>query len=202
MFTGIVQGMGGVLEIQSIADGKRISVDLSSLEHESINIGDSVAVNGACLTVVQLNDGVADFEVSKETLSKCLIDNWKIKDLVNLELALTLQTPIGGHLVSGHVDGTATLIEQTNNAEFTAMEFKTNSEIGQFIATKGSITLDGVSLTINKVSDQASFCHFETMLVPHTLNVTSLGSLKKSSRVHVEVDQIARYIHRMMESRK
>ena len=197
MFTGIVQGTGSVTSISAISSGLDLVLDVNDLDPDRIRLGDSVAVNGACLTVSRIESRHVHFDVSNETLSKCLVGDWATGIRVNLELALTLQTPIGGHLVSGHVDGTAMLVHIRNDSEYTAMEFEVGQNIGKFIAAKGSVALDGVSLTTNTVSDNNEITLFEVTLVPHTLKNTTLGILEAGSMVHVEVDQIARYIHRI-----
>jgi riboflavin synthase len=200
MFTGIVQGTGSVISISPSSSGLELVIDLNDLDPERVRLGDSIAVNGACLTVNRIQNRNVYFDVSRETLSKCRIGDWVTGDGVNLELALTLQTPIGGHLVSGHIDGTAMLVHIRNDREYTAMEFEVNREIGKFIAVKGSVAIDGVSLTTNTVTDEDEITLFEVMLVPHTLKKTTLGALETGSMAHIEVDQIARYIQRVCAS--
>ena len=180
--------------------GLKLALDVGTLESARLQVGDSIALNGVCLTLTRFERNEACFDVSCETLSSGLIGDWKIGERINLELALTLQTPLGGHLVSGHVDGTAIVLERKDKQDFTAMLFETDCLIGKFIAVKGSVAIDGVSLTTNTVTDCQQRTQFEIMLVPHTLACTTLGNLKKDSQVHVEVDQIARYIQRMGES--
>ena len=199
MFTGIVQSLGTLSSIAESTEGVKLAIDMSGFDTGKIAPGDSVAVNGACLTVTGLERGHAKFDVSKETLDKCLIGTWKIGHVVNLELALTLQTPLGGHLVSGHVDGKGTVNQILQQSEFTGISFEVSKGIGQFIAEKGSVAVDGVSLTTNTVKDVENVSVFEVMLVPHTLECTTLGKLKQGSLVHIEVDQVARYIHRMKQ---
>ena len=200
MFTGIVQGTGSVISISSSSSGIDLVLDLNDLGPDRIQLGDSIAVNGACLTVSRIENRHVYFDVSNETLSKCLVGDWVAGDGVNLEMALTLQTPIGGHLVSGHIDGTAKLVHIRNDREYTAMQFEVGRDIGKFIAVKGSIAINGVSLTTNTVTDEDEMTLFEVMLVPHTLKNTTLGILESGSLVHVEVDQIARYIQRICTS--
>jgi riboflavin synthase len=197
MFTGIVQGIGSVVSISAINGGLVLVIDLNDLDPERIRPGDSIAVNGACLTANRIKNRDVYFDVSGETLSKCLIGDWVASDRVNLELALTLQTPIGGHLVSGHIDGAVKLVHIRNDREYTAMQFEVGRDIGKFIAVKGSVAIDGVSLTTNTVTDEDETTFFEVMLVPHTLKNTTLGILEAGSLAHIEVDQIARYIQRI-----
>ena len=197
MFTGIVQSLGTLKRVTETVEGVKLNIDVSGLKTNSINLGDSIAVNGACLTVTGLEKGCATFDVSSETLDKCLMGTWSDGQKVNLESALTLQTPLGGHLVSGHVDGKGTVTKIAYHSEFTGMSFEVSKNIGRFIAEKGSVAVDGVSLTTNTVKDDGNVSVFEVMLVPHTLECTTLGDLERGNQVHIEVDQVARYIHRM-----
>ena len=200
MFTGIIETLGAIIAVRSEHGGIKLKVDLSGLALEDITIGDSIAVNGACLTVTQIDEGLGSFDVSPETISKCLIGEWKEGESVNLETALTLRTPLGGHLVSGHVDGTGSLVERKDSEDSTWMRFSAPREIGRYIAMKGSITIDGISLTSNSVFDEGEVTYFDLTLVPHTLAVTSLGDIKEGARVHLEVDLMARYLDRMHQS--
>ena len=197
MFTGIIQAIGILEQVTDTESGRRVTMNLGDLALEDIKHGDSVSVNGACLTITGLANGNATFDVSPETLDKCLVNEWSVSDRVNLELALDLQTRLGGHLVSGHVDGTGSLVNIDSGIDFTRMDFSVNQELGKFIAPKGSIAVDGVSLTTNEVADDSNATVFTVMLVPHTLANTTLGLLRKGSKVHIEVDMVARYIYRM-----
>lgn len=198
MFTGIIQAKGSIRGVVRRAGDLRLRIDLSGLPGESIGIGDSVAVNGVCLTLVQLEGGVAAFDVSAETLDKTLIGEWQAGRAINLELALTPSTPLGGHLVSGHVDGTGKLLSRTPDGEGERFEFLAPPELGCYIAPKGSIAVDGVSLTTNEVLDTPEGTRFGIMLVPHTLSVTTLGGLRPGAGVHLEIDLLARYLKRML----
>ena len=202
MFTGIIQAIGILEHVTNTESGRRVTMNLGDLALEDIKPGDSVSVNGACLTITGLDNGNATFDVSPETLDKCLVYEWSVSDRVNLELALDLQTRLGGHLVSGHVDGTGSLVNIDSGIDFTRMDFSVNQEMGKFIAPKGSIAVDGVSLTTNEVADDSNATVFTVMLVPHTLANTTLGLLRKGSKVHIEVDMVARYIYRMQEFHK
>ena len=223
MFTGIVRSLGAVHSIRQ-HDGKRggegggcvLEVDLGALAAGAnpapVCVGDSIAVNGACLTVAELRGARARFDVSPETLARCLIGEWAAGERLNLEPALTLQTPLGGHLISGHIDGAGTLLERRRAAdsECTRMQFAAPRAIGRLIASKGAIAVDGVSLTSNAVSDHPGRdpdpgldhdqTRFDVMLVPHTLDATTLGALQPGARVHLEVDSVARYVARLMEA--
>ncbi len=205
MFTGIIQNIGEVVFTLPTAGGVELGIRPRPVSGQSeqwgterISLGDSIAVNGACLTVTGRKGAVLCFDVSQETLSKCLIQAWQSGDHVNLETALTLGTPIGGHLVSGHVDGFAALIKRKSEAGFATFFFAVDPGLGRYIASKGSVAIDGVSLTSNRVSDEPARTTFEVALIPHTLENTTLGKLDEEDPVHIEVDQIARYIDRMM----
>lgn len=198
MFTGIVRACGAVTSLRRAADGYRLAVDVGEFAGQ-IDRGDSVAVGGACLTVAELRGAVAVFDVSPETLDKCLISEWRAGDAVNLEPALTLQTPLGGHLLTGHIDAVGTVVERAGGDGFTRFTVETGRAIGGLIARKGCIAVDGVSLTVNTVADHGDATRFEVMVVPHTLAVTTLGKLQAGARAHLEVDILARYAARLLE---
>ena len=199
MFTGIVQDVGEIESLEPRSGDLVIGIRLGALDTKLVKLGDSIAVAGVCLTAVSIASGCVFFDVSKETLSRTLLANSSVGDGVNLELAMGAQDRFGGHLVSGHVDGSATLIESTASARSTRMRFSGSREVAAFIAEKGSVTLDGVSLTVNEVRDTQAEVIFEVNLVPHTLRVTTLGRLTKKDSVHLEVDMVARYLKRMQE---
>ncbi len=197
MFTGIIECVGSLEETGNIRTGRRLVIEIGQLPGVFPQPGDSVAVNGVCLTVTNIDRTAAAFDISRETLSCSLISEWEIGDRVNIERALTLQTPLGGHLVSGHVDGFARVVSRKDEEGFVEIAFMLPADLGKFMATKGSVAIDGVSLTVNQVTDYAENTRIEVMLVPHTLGHTTLGSLSPDRLVHVEVDQIARYICRL-----
>lgn len=214
MFTGIVRTLGVVKSNRKRGDGRVLVIDMGKLGNpgnldaldmgsgRAIQIGDSIAVNGACLTITDLSNHpncLATFAVSPETMARCLMDEWGAGDSLNLETALTLQTPLGGHLVSGHIDGIGTLIARHPADAFTRMELEAPLAIGRLIAHKGAIAVDGVSLTTNTVSDHAGYTRFEVMIVPHTADNTTLGALQPGARVHLEADTVARYVQRLSE---
>ena len=202
MFTGIVQDIGRVVAVRPHDGDLALDIQPNTLNCESVNIGDSVAVAGVCLTVVRGSKERLTFDISKETLSRTLIGRWTEGDVLNLEPAMSAQDRFGGHLVSGHVDGCATLESLQPAARSTEMTFVVPLDLAPFIAEKGSVTLDGVSLTINAVADKADGVRFGVNLVPHTLSVTSLGSLKQGEAVHLEVDLVARYLKRLMDAQR
>ena len=200
MFTGIIQGLGLIDKIHIDEAGCKLSLDLQAIADQKINIGDSVAVNGVCLTVVTINQHLASFDVSLESLSKTCIGDWTQAEQVNLETALTMQTPLGGHIVTGHVDGIGKMLERTPAGDAIEMIFSVPTPLGRYMAQKGSVCINGVSLTVNRVlEDTQHATTFAVMLVPHTLDVTSLKQLIAGSRVHIEIDVIARYLGRMHE---
>tara|TARA_Y100001960_G_C14705235_1_gene843941 strand:- start:112 stop:717 length:606 start_codon:yes stop_codon:yes gene_type:complete len=197
MFTGIVQDVGVIESIDSREGDLVIQVKPRALHAELVRIGDSIAVAGVCLTVVRNESGGLFFDVSEETLSRTLLADWQGGQGVNLEPAMSAQDRFGGHLVSGHIDGVVTLIESETSARSTRMRFNGSREFAAYIAEKGSVTLDGVSLTVNAVADHEETVGFDVNLVPHTLSVTTLGRLVSGDRVHIEVDLVARYLKRL-----
>ena len=198
MFTGIVAATGRINRATPLAGvdtGIRIEVDTGRLEISDVAIGDSVAVSGVCLTVVERGTGTLSFDVSAESL-RC-IAGLAPACAVNLEKALRFGDRLGGHLVSGHVDGVGTVTKFQPVGESHLLEVEAPAALSRYIAVKGSITIDGVSLTVNAV-DRA---RFSVNLIPHTLEVTTLSGLKRGQRVNLEVDMLARYLERLMEGR-
>jgi riboflavin synthase len=194
MFTGIVQAVGRVATAQAMSDGLRLTLDPGTLDLSDLGVGDSVAVSGCCLTIVAIDQAKLAFDVSAETL-RCTarLDR---PGPVNLEKALRLSDRLGGHLMAGHVDGVGivTRFERAaSDGENVGLEIEAPAELARFIASKGSIAVDGVSLTINAVAAR----RFSVNLIPHTLAVTTLGSLASGARVNLEVDMIARYVARL-----
>lgn len=200
MFTGIVQALGTVVSNVEGNVGRNLGITLSALDTNPVSVGDSIAVNGVCLTVTKLKREIAEFDVSSETAARCRVGDWDIGENVNLETALTLQTPLGGHLLSGHVDGIGNVIHREDEAKFTMMDFEVDRSLGTYIAEKGSVAIDGVSLTVNSIADTKNKTRFEVMLVPHTLSHTTLGERSKGDAVHIEVDQFARYVKRILDA--
>jgi len=198
MFTGIVEGMGRIVARERRGEAARITVDIGTLAiDDAIAIGDSIAVAGCCLTVVGIDRTRLSFDVSAETLS-CTA-GFDREAPVNLERALRLSDRLGGHLTAGHIDGigAVTRMEEIGGAEGSRLlEVDAPAELARFIAPKGSIAIDGVSLTVNTVSGR----RFATNLIPHTLAVTTLGALSPGARVNLEVDLVARYVERLSSS--
>jgi riboflavin synthase len=194
MFTGIIEAVGEVAELQSRGGDVRLRIRTGKLDLGDVALGDSIAVNGVCLTAVELpGDGfVAD--VSRETLSLTSLGQLKAGGRVNLEKALTLSARLGGHLVSGHVDGLGTVVERHDDARSVRFAIAAPDELARYIAHKGSITVDGTSLTVNAVSGS----QFELNIVPHTLQETIMSDYAPGRRVNLEVDLVARYLERLL----
>lgn len=196
MFSGIVAAVGRITRIDPLEQGVRLTVDTAGLGLDDVALGDSIAHNGVCLTVIGIDGRNAQFDVSKETLN-CTAGLDAPGD-VNLEKALRLSDRLGGHLVSGHVDGVGTVRSFERVGESHELVIVAPKPLARYVARKGSITVQGVSLTVNRVADVEDGCEFSINLIPHTVQVTTLGSLKAGSRVNLEIDLIARYAERMM----
>lgn len=194
MFTGIIEAVGTLRQIVRKGDDIRLTVASGKLDLADVRLGDSIATNGVCLTVVQqLADGyVAD--VSAETVSLTGFARYQVGTKVNLEKAVTPTTRLGGHMVSGHVDGIATVEQRLVRGQAIEFWLAAPSELGRYIAHKGSITIDGVSLTVNEVDGS----RFRLTIVPHTAGETTLIDLQVGDKVNIEVDLIARYLERLM----
>ena len=194
MFTGIVQSTGIVAAVEEQGGDARLTIDTGTIDLSGSGLGDSIAVNGVCLTAIDLGGGGFSADVSTETLSVTTIGTLETGSAVNLEPALTMAQPLGGHLVSGHVDGISQLQSLHGDARSTRMEFSIPDGLARYIAVKGSVCVDGVSLTVNEVFDDR-FC---VNIVPHTLEQTIMGHYIEGVRVNIEVDLIARYLERLM----
>ncbi len=192
MFTGIVAAIGRITKIDKREGGVRLVVSASRLGMDDVAIGDSIAVNGVCLTVVTKNAASFGADVSAETLA-CTA-GLDATGEVNLEKSLRLADRLGGHLVSGHVDGVGEVLKFEPAGESMLLRVRAPQALSRYIAKKGSIAIQGVSLTVNDVQD----AEFEVNLIPHTVSVTTLHNLKPGSRVNLEVDMIARYVERML----
>lgn len=192
MFTGIIEVVGSVQEVKPAAGGMRIAVGTGALDLGDVKIGDSIAVNGVCLTVVAVAAARLDFEVSKETLD-CTI-GYAPGARVNLEKSLRLADRLGGHLVSGHVDGVGRVLRFDPVGDNRLLEVEAPRELEKYIARKGSIAVNGVSLTVNTIDSSV----FEINLIPHTLQATNLSGLLAGTKVNLEVDMLARYAERIL----
>jgi riboflavin synthase len=194
MFTGIIQAVGTVLSLDSTGTDRRIGVSLGALDQSDLATGHSIAVSGVCLTATSISDGSFSADVSTETLSRTILGDLVVGANVNLEKSLTLATPLGGHLVSGHVDGTGSVVGQREEGQSVRLEIKAPASLTRYIAEKGSICVDGVSLTVNEVLGDT----FGVNIVPHTLRATTIGEYQIGRRVNLEVDIIARYLERLL----
>ena len=192
MFTGIVQAVGNITAVTPLEAGVRLTVDAGALERSGIALGDSICVQGACLTVVSIDGARLAFDVSRETLA-CTV-GLDAPGPVNLETSLALGDKLGGHLGTGHVDGLGAVLAFEPAGESKRLRLRVPKELARYVARKGSITVDGVSLTVNRVEDAV----FEVNLIPHTLAVTTLARLAPGAKVNLEVDLIARYVERML----
>lgn len=195
MFTGIILAVGGIAAIQPRGGDCRLKIDTGKLSLTDCALGDSIAVNGVCLTAVELGAHYFCADVSNETLSRTTLKTARTGTEVNLELALTPSTRLGGHIVSGHVDGIGKVLEKQADGRSIRFKFKAPDALAKYIAEKGSICIDGISLTVNTV-DGASF---SINIVPHTLQETTLGNAEIGSEVNLEVDLLARYMERLMK---
>jgi riboflavin synthase len=196
MFSGIVAAIGRIIHVAPLEQGVRLTVDTGSIGLDDVALGDSIACNGICLTVVGMDGRQALFDVSKETLD-CTV-GLDAPGEVNLEKALRLSDRLGGHLVSGHVDGVGVVRSFARIGESHELVIRAPRPLARYIARKGSITVQGVSLTVNRVTDVPEGCEFSINLIPHTVAVTTLRALAAGSRVNLEIDLIARYAERMM----
>jgi riboflavin synthase len=194
MFTGIILAKGRIESIKDVGGDIALGIDAAALDAARLNLGDSVSVQGVCLTVTRREGGVFFADVSRETLSKTTLGTLVQGSGVNLEPALRAGDALGGHMVSGHVDAVGTLVEAKEDARSWRLEFELPKTLMRFVAPKGSICIDGVSLTVNQVTGQ----RFEVNIIPHTREVTTLGDLKVGAGANIEIDVIARYLDRLM----
>lgn len=194
MFTGIVQDVGRLVSRETRGGDVRLLIAFDRLDPTGINIGDSICVQGCCLTAVELRGRTFAADVSRETLSLTTLGDLTAGSPVNLEPSLKAGDPLGGHLVCGHVDGIGEIAAMSGDARSTRIEISVPSALSRYIARKGSVAIDGVSLTVNEVRGDT----FGINLIPHTQAATTLGTLRKGTRVNVEVDQIARYVDRLL----
>ncbi|MHB1100603.1 MAG: riboflavin synthase [Burkholderiales bacterium] len=195
MFSGIVASIGKIVRAEPVDKGLRLAIDAESLDLSDVLLGDSIAVSGVCLTVVAIEENVFQVDVSQETLDcTCALE---AGSEVNLEKALRLSDRLGGHLVSGHVDGVGEVVSFDQAGECMHLAIRSPQSVSKFIATKGSVTVNGVSLTVNAVEGDI----FHINLIPHTLAMTNLKHLVPGSRVNLEADMLARYVERILEAR-
>lgn len=197
MFTGIITDIGRVRSATSTGsgagEGRRFEIE-TVFDTASVAIGASIACSGACMTVVEKDAGWFAVEVSAESLSKTTLGDWTVGTQMNLERAMCLGDELGGHIVSGHVDGVGELVSRTADGDSQRYTFRAPQDLAKFIAPKGSVTIDGVSLTVNEVAGAT----FGINLIPHTQNATTLGALQAGAKVNLEIDMLARYVARLL----
>lgn len=194
MFTGIIEAVGTVTALEKRGGDVRLAIDGGELDLAGAAIGDSIAVNGCCLTVIRLDGAVFSADVSRESLGLTTLGTLERGSRVNLERALTLSRPLGGHLVTGHVDGIGTIESRADDARSVRFRVRAPEGLARYLARKGSICIDGVSLTVNEV-DGATF---GVNIVPHTMAATVFGGYRQGARVNLEVDIVARYLERLV----
>jgi riboflavin synthase len=194
MFTGIIQDLGRVVSREARGVDARLTIATRRLKLSDVAVGDSICVQGVCLTATSISGSTFAADVSNETLSLTTLGTLQTDAAVNLEPSLRAGAPLGGHLVSGHVDGIAEVIALAHDGESLRVTFEAPEALARYIARKGSVTIDGVSLTVNEVSGTT----FGVNLIPHTQAVTTLGRLTAGARVNLEIDQVARYVERLL----
>ncbi len=195
MFTGIILAVGKIAGVEKRGGDYRLKIAVGSLPLSDAQLGDSIAVNGVCLTAVELGNAYFCADVSNETLLRTTLAHAKVGAAVNLELALTPSTRLGGHIVSGHVDGIGTVLEKKQDARSYRFKVQAPDNLAKYIAEKGSICIDGISLTVNGVHGAS----FDINIVPHTLQQTTLAHTEVGAQVNLEVDLLARYLERLLQ---
>ena len=197
MFTGIVEELAIVKSVNKSSNGVRILIE-SKLCSSDAKIGDSISLSGSCLTIVSIDNGILSFDVSSETLKKSILADIKPDDMVNLERSLRADSRMGGHFITGHIDCVGELLLKKPEGEFIELSVRIPDEFMLFIAEKGSIAIDGISLTVNSIKKST----ITLMIIPHTLENTTLNYKKQSQKLNIETDILAKYIHRSYESKQ
>ena len=197
MFTGLVQTTGAIFRAEDAGSGRNILIQSSELP-QKISLGDSVAVNGCCLTVIEITEDYLAFEAGPETLSRTTCGDLKADDRVNVEYSLCVGDPLGGHFVTGHIDGVGELHLREDDEEWSICSFRVPSALTPQMISKGSIAVDGVSLTLVEVQQE----HFTVQLIPHTLSHTTLGDLSPGGKVNIETDILAKYVQKSIHSER
>lgn len=197
MFTGLIQSIGRVAALQPRGGDLRIVIDAGSLDLSSTQAGDSIAVSGVCLTALEPHASGFAADVSNETLACTTLGRLRVGDPVNLERSLTLATPLGGHFVSGHVDGVGRVLSIADDGRSQRWVFEVPEDLRRYIASKGSVAVNGVSLTVNELTPTG----FGVNLIPHTLAHTSFGTMAVGEAINIEIDLLARYVERLMSAR-
>ncbi|MDY0133327.1 MAG: riboflavin synthase [Desulforegulaceae bacterium] len=193
MFTGIIEGFGTIRAISAVGEGKKMSIE-SEFDLDGTKIGDSIAVNGGCLTAVKINGRFFDVDISPETIEKSTFKNSKPGQKVNLERALKLSDRLDGHLVSGHIDGVGEILSVEERSNAIIISIKAPLNIMKYVIDKGSIAVDGTSLTINSVEQDS----FSLAIIPHTKGLSTIGSRKAGEKVNLEADMIGKYIEKLI----
>lgn len=197
MFTGIIETVGQIARIEQRGGDLRLTIRAAQLDFGDVKLGDSIASNGVCLTVVDYGTDWYAVDVSRETLTKTTLGDWQVGTLVNLEKAMLPTTRFGGHIVAGHVDAVARIASLNQDARSLLVSIELPNDIAKYAATKGSITVDGISLTSNRVEDNTVWLN----IIPHTAEVTNIGrQWRVGQRVNIEVDLLARYLERLLSS--
>ena len=201
MFTGIVRGVGRIVEVErlEVDGGVQLTIDARDVPDFEVGVGDSVAIAGACMTAVRIQGSTFAVDTSKESLARTA--GLDAPGEVNIETSIRVGDSLGGHLVAGHVDGVGEVVSMAQANESWQLGVRVPSELAKYFAYKGSVAIDGVSLTVNRVADGARGCEFAVNVIPHTYRVTTLSSLRAGARVNIEVDLIARYVERMLSLR-
>ena len=204
MFTGIITAVGKIKSATPVGDGLQLQIEVPTNYLDDVALGDSIAIQGACMTATKIEGNTFSLDISRESLNKTV--GLDTVGLVNLEKAMRLNDRLGGHLVSGHVDGMGKVTDFAAVAQDAygswLLRIEAPKELAAFLAYKGSIVVNGVSLTVNKTEDLANVCVVDINIIPHTLQNTTLGNLKQGDPVNLEVDLIARYVARMLETQK
>jgi len=195
MFTGIIEATGQLAQSLETGSDRRLRINVDGIDLSQVKPGDSIAVNGCCLTAVELDEQSFAADVSIESLERTTLGRLAIGDAVNLERALTLATPLGGHLVSGHIDGVGEVVSRQPAGRSEVWRFRAPQALAHYIAEKGSIAIDGISLTVNEVAER----EFAVNIVPHTAAVTTLGDYQPGHAINIEVDLVARYLERLLQ---
>lgn len=198
MFSGIVQGVGRIVDVErpSVEAGVRLTIDARDVPEFKVVVGDSVAVAGACMTAVQVDGSTFTVDTSRESLART--SGLDTPGEVNIETSMRLGDELGGHLLAGHVDGVGEVVTMAQVHESFDLIVRVPTELAKYLAVKGSVAIDGVSLTVNRMIDAPLGCELSVNVIPHTYRVTTLGSLRAGDRVNIEVDLIARYVERML----
>ena len=201
MFSGIVQGVGRNVDVErpSVEGGARLTIDARDVAEFKVDVGDSVAVAGACMTAVRVDGSTFTVDTSRESLART--SGLDAPGEVNIETSMRLGDALGGHLLAGHVDDVGEVVTMAQLHESWDLVVRVPTELAKYLATKGSVAIDGVSLTVNRVIDTPRGCEFSVNIIPHTYRVTTLRSLRVGDRVNIEVDLIARYVERMLSLR-